>query len=235
MIPGVRDWVKILPIQIQSCYNLNKMERIDWRLCLIADTEFASGKDIIRSTEEAVEEGITLVQLRAKNLSSRDFFHLALELAKNLKRKKIPLIVNDRADIAFSCGAAGCHLGQEDLPLPYARKMLGKDKLIGISVHTEEEALLAEEAGADYLGVGPIYSTSTKKSLIPPLGLETLKALRERIRIPILAIGGINAQNAFDVMACGADGIAVISAIWGAENLRQATRELWAAVSGRKS
>lgn len=225
----------VLPIQIQSCYNLNKMERIDWKLCLIVDTEFTSGKDIIRLTEEAVEEGITLVQLRAKTLSSKDFLHLALNLSEHLRETKTPLIINDRVDIAFSCGAAGCHLGQKDLPLPYARKILGKDKLIGISAHTVEEALLAEEGGADYLGVGPIYATSTKKSLKPPLGLEGLKALRRRIRIPILAIGGIKAENAFDVMASGADGIAVISAIWGAENPPQAAKELLAAISGRKS
>ena len=211
------------------------MGSVDWTLCLIADTKFASGKDIIRLTDEAVEEGVTLVQLRAKNLSARDFLHLALRLSENLRRKKTPLIINDRVDIAFSCGAPGVHLGQDDLPLPYARKILGRDKLIGISVNTPEEALSAEEEGADYLGVGPVYFTPTKKNGKPSLGLEGLRAIREKVRIPILAIGGINHKNASTVTACGADGIAVISAIWGAKNIRQATKELLAAIREGKT
>lgn len=212
------------------------MGSIDWTLCLIADTEFASGRDIIRLTDAAVKEGVTLVQLRAKNLPARDFLHLALKLSEKLRRKKTPLIINDRVDIAFSCGAAGVHLGQDDLPLPYARKILGRHKLIGISVNTAEEAQSAEEEGADYLGVGPVYFTPTKKSGKPSLRLEGLRAIREKVRIPILAIGGINHKNASDVIACGADGIAVISAIWGAKNIRQATKELLAAVKkGKKN
>ena len=185
--------------------------------------------------DEAVGEGVTLVQLRAKDLSSREFLHLALKLSKNLRRKKTPLIINDRVDIAFSCGAAGVHLGQDDLPLPYARKILGKNKLIGISASTAEEALSAEEEGADYLGVGPVYFTPTKKSGKPSLGLDGLRAVREKVRIPILAIGGINHKNASNVMACEADGIAVISAIWGAKNIRQATKELLAAIREGKT
>jgi thiamine-phosphate pyrophosphorylase len=211
------------------------MEKIDWTLCLIADTEFASNRDIVRMTEEAVEEGVTLVQLRAKNLSDGDFFHLALNLSEKLEEKKTPLIINDRVDIAISSGASGVHLGQDDLPLPCARKILGRDKLIGISTNTAEEALLAEEGGADYLGVGPVYFTSTKKSAKTPLGLEGFRVIRKKVRIPVLAIGGINHRNASDVMACRADGIAVISAIWGAGNIHQAVKELLAAVKKNKS
>ncbi len=212
------------------------MKKIDWTLCLIADTEFASGRDIFSMTEEAVEEGVTLVQLRAKNLSDRDFLHLALKLSEKLEEKRTPLIINDRVDIAFSSGATGVHMGQDDLPLSYAREILGRDKLIGISANTKEEALLAEEGGADYLGVGPVYFTSTKKSANTPLGLEGFREIRKKVRIPILAIGGINHKNASDVMACGADGIAVISAIWGANNIHQAVKELLAAVKkGEKS
>ena len=112
------------------------MEKIDWILCLIADTEFASDKDIFSLTEAAIKEGVTLVQLRAKNLLDKDFFHLAFKLSKKLEEKRTPLIINDRMDIAFSCGAAGVHLGQDDLPLSCARKILGRDKLIGISAST---------------------------------------------------------------------------------------------------
>lgn len=206
------------------------MERIDWKLCLVADTEFASGRNILTLIEEAVEEGVSLVQLRAKNLKSKDFLSLALKVSEALKLKNTPLIINDRVDIALCSQAAGVHLGQEDLPLYFARKILGKEKLIGISVNTEEEALEAEAGGASYLGVGPVFPTFTKKEIRSLLGVEGLKAIREKVEIPLLAIGGINAKNAGDVMACGADGIAVISSILGEKDIRKATRELVEAI-----
>lgn len=209
------------------------MRPIDWKLCLIADTEFVSGRDIFQLTKEAAEAGVTLVQLRAKNLCSRDFLDLALKLSEYLRNKGLPFIINDRVEIALSCGATGVHLGQEDLPLPFAREILGKDKLIGISVHSLEEALTAEKGGADYLGVGPVYYTSTKRVVKSPLGLEGLKAIKERIRIPILAIGGINARNAAEVMACGADGVVVISSILGSEDIHKAAKELIAAITAK--
>lgn len=206
------------------------MKSIDWNLCLIADTEFASGRDIVSIVEDAVEEGVKLIQLRSKKLTSKDILELALKLSAFLRKKDVPLIINDRVDIAFSSDAAGVHLGQQDLPIRFARKILGKNKLIGISVNTVEEALEAEDFGADYLGVGPVFPTSTKEETRPLLGVKGFKAIRGKVKIPVLAIGGISAENAGEVMAAGADGIAVISAILGEKNIRKATGRLLEAI-----
>ncbi len=202
------------------------MREMDFILCLIADAETARGRKIPSIIEQAVRGGVNLVQLRAKNLETREFLALALEVSKVLEAKKTPFIINDRVDIAQACGASGVHLGQEDLSLPMARKMLGKKKRIGITVNTLREAQEAEAGGADYLGVGPVFSTLTKKELRPLLGLPGLKAIREKVKIPILAIGGINVSNARQVMECGVDGIAVVAAIMAAKNICRATKEL---------
>ena len=196
----------------------------------MADAESAGERNILALIQEAVRGGATMIQLRAKTLSLREFLRISLEASKLFKRENIPLIINDRIDIALACQATGVHLGQEDFPLSFARKILGKKKLIGISVNTEEEALEAEKKGADYLGVGPIFPTPSKKDLKQLLGLDGLRRIREKIKIPILAIGGINAKNAREVIKAGADGIAVISAIMGAEDIRRATRELREAI-----
>lgn len=209
-------------------------KQIDWTLCLIADTGFSAGRDILPIVEEAVRSGVTLIQLRSKDFPSRDFFDLGLNLSRLLKPLNIPLIINDRADIALACSASGVHLGQDDLPLSAARQLLDPDKIIGISVNTVSEAQAAEKGGADYLGVGPVYPTSTKKGLKTVLGIQGLKIIRDRVRLPILAIGGIDAENGGEVMASGADGAAVISAILGAEDIGRATRELLEALRGKK-
>jgi thiamine-phosphate pyrophosphorylase len=202
------------------------MRETDFILCLIADTEAARGRKILSIIEQAVRGGVNLVQLRTKNLETREFLDLALEVSKVLEAKKTPLIINDRVDIAQACGASGVHLGQEDLPLPTARKILGNEKRIGITVNTLREAQEAEAGGANYLGVGPVFSTLIKKKLKPVLGLSGLKAIRDKTKIPILAIGGITANNARQVMECGVDGIAVISAIMAEEDIRRAAKEL---------
>lgn len=207
------------------------MKRIDWKLCLVADVEAASGKNIISSIKEAIEGGVSLVQLRAKKLETHEFFELSLKARETTKKKSIPLIINDRVDIALSCNADGVHLGQDDLSVSSARKILGKKKLIGVSVNTQKEAEEAEHRGADYLGVGPIYFTQTKKDTRPPLGVEGLREIKKRVRIPILAIGGINAENAREIIKAGADGIAVVSAILATENIIKAARELAQAIS----
>jgi thiamine-phosphate pyrophosphorylase len=202
------------------------MKAIDWRLCLVADVEAAEKRDLVAIIQEAADAGATLIQLRGKKCETRKFLNLARKASGICDSKGIPLIINDRADIALACEADGLHLGQLDLPLPDARKVLGKDRVIGISVNTIEEALAAEAGGADYLGVGPVYYTASKEKLPAILGLEGLRECREKVRIPILAIGGISAQNAKAVIDAGADGIAVISAIMGAKNVREATKKL---------
>lgn len=207
------------------------MKEVDWRLCLVADAEAAGTRDLVEIVKEAADAGATLIQLRGKSIDTRDFLDLALQMSGFLKPRGIPLIINDRADVVLASGADGLHIGQQDLPLAYARKILGEERLIGISVNTIGEAQTAEKEGSDYVGVGPVYFTSSKEKLPDILGLEGLRSIRERVHIPILAIGGITAENAKAVITAGADGIAVISAIMGADNIPEATEKLLSALS----
>lgn len=203
----------------------SQRDRLDWRLCFIADSEAAAGKDILQLIAEAVAGGATIVQLRGKNWTGREFLDTALKAVRLLGSKKIPLIINDRVDIALACEADGVHLGQDDIPLSYAREILGKDRIIGISVSTPAEAKTAEKSGADYVGAGPVFSTFSKQDVGPVLGIEGLRAIREKTKLPILAIGGISQTNVSDVISAGADGVAVISAITLAANpKREATK-----------
>ncbi|MBN2409437.1 MAG: thiamine phosphate synthase [Candidatus Aminicenantes bacterium] len=202
------------------------MRRIDWRLCFIADSEAAGGREILPLIVDAVEGGATLVQLRGKKWTSRKFLELGVQAVRFLRAEKIPLIINDRLDIALACEADGVHLGQDDLPIHYARKLLGKNRMIGISTSTLEEAEEAEKAGADYVGAGPVFGTLSKRDIGPLLGLEGLRAIREKVKIPILAIGGLTAGNVGEVISAGADGVAVISAIAAAANPKKAAAEI---------
>ena len=167
-----------------------------------------------------------MIQLRGKKWTSRELLDVGMKAVRFLRQKNIPLIINDRVDIALACEVDGVHLGQDDMPLPYARKILGKDRIIGISVATPAEAEAAEKDGADYVGAGPVFGTLSKNDLGPLLGLEGLRAIRNKIKIPILAVGGISAANVADVIFAGADGVAVISAIAAAENPRRAAIEI---------
>ncbi len=189
------------------------MKKIDWKLYFIADFESSKGKDLVWIVEEAVKGGATVVQLRAKSISTREFLDISMKIHSFLKKKRVPLIINDRIDIALALDADGVHLGQKDMPLQIARKILGKEKIIGISVNNIEEAMEAENNGADYLGVGPVFPTTTKPDVRAPLGIEGLRKIREKIKIPIIAIGGINKSNVHEVYSTGVDGIAVVSAI----------------------
>ncbi len=210
---------------------LLNMKIINWKLCLVADADFTAGKDLPALTLEAIKAGASMIQLRAKNLNARDFLDLAFRIFNILDPYNIPFIINDKVDIAQACKADGVHLGQKDMPLSQARKILGNNKIIGISVNTVKEAIKAETEGANYLGASPLFYTDSKKDLDPELGLKGLQKMREQVKIPILAIGGINFSNASEVMAAGADGIAVISAILGADNISLSTQKLLKAVS----
>ncbi len=198
----------------------------DYSLCLVADAEYAPGRDLLGLIEEAVRGGASIVQLRAKNLTSRDLLDLGRRAADLLARLSVPLLVNDRVDVALACGAAGVHLGQEDMPVDQARRLLGPDRIIGVSVNTPEEALRAEREGADYVGANPAYVTATKEIALPVLGPEGIGRIKRAVRIPVVAIGGIGTANAAALAAAGADGIAVISAILGAPDARRAAEEL---------
>jgi thiamine-phosphate pyrophosphorylase len=202
------------------------LRRIDWRLCFIADSEAAAGKNLLRLIEQAAGGGATLVQLRGKAWTDRDFLALAARAGELLRPRRILLIINDRADIARAAAADGVHLGQTDLPVAAARKILGRGPLIGVSAGTVREAREAETAGADYLGVGPVFSTPSKDNAGAPLGLAGLRRIRREVRLPILAIGGIDAGNASAVVRAGADGVAVISAVTAAADPGQAATQI---------
>ncbi|MCX6571009.1 MAG: thiamine phosphate synthase [Candidatus Aminicenantes bacterium] len=207
---------------------------IDYSLTLVADADFfkkiavpsAADRDFLGIVDAAVQGGVTVVQLRAKTLPFREFLDLGLRAADRLAGTGVPLIINDRMDIALACGADGVHLGQEDMPLATARKILGGDRIIGISVHTAVEARAAEVGGADYVGAGPAFATATKETALPVLGPEGIRSIKRAVRIAVVAIGGINAGNAAALAHSGADGIAVVSAILGAPDARRAAEDL---------
>lgn len=199
---------------------------IDYRLYLVTDRNFIRNKSLKKAVEEAVEGGTTFVQVREKDISTREFYNIALEVKKVTDYYKIPLVINDRIDIAQAIDADGVHLGQKDMQLTVARKILGRDKLIGISAESLEEALEAEKGGADYVGIGTVFYTGTKNDINIPIGLEGLKEICSAVRIPKVAIGGINKQNLRDIMSCGTDGAAVVSAILAQENIKEAAEAL---------
>ncbi len=189
---------------------------VDWRLCFVADSEAAAETDILTLIRKAVRGGATLVQLRGKAWTDRQFLSVAGRALKLLRPAGIPLIINDRADIARAAGAAGVHLGQTDLPAAAAREILGRHAIIGVSAVTSRDAREAGAAGADYLGVGPVFLTRSKDDAGVPLGLGGMQRIRRATKLPVLAIGGIDAENAAAVVGAGADGVAVISAITAA-------------------
>jgi thiamine-phosphate pyrophosphorylase len=199
---------------------------VDYSLYLITDRSFLKGRSLKSVVEEAIIGGTTIVQVREKNISTREFYRVAMEIKEVTDHYKIPLIINDRIDIAQAINADGVHLGQDDMPLTIARKILGKDKIIGISAGTLDEALEAQKDGADYLGIGAIFYTGTKKDIDTPIGIEYLKHIYDNISIPAVAIGGINETNFKEVLSTGVDGISVISAILGKDDIKYAAKML---------
>lgn len=198
----------------------------DPRLYLVTDRRLMLGRPIGDVVLAAVRGGVTAVQYREKTMADEDFLPSARSLAAVLKPLRIPLIINDRVEIAVSCGAAGVHLGVHDIPVPEARRLMGPAAIIGLSVATIEQAETAEAMGVDYLGVSPVFPTPTKTDAGPAWGLDGLSRLRARTRLPLIAIGGINAVNAKSVLEAGADGLAVVSAICSASDAEAAARQL---------
>ena len=199
---------------------------IDFSLYLVTDRDLSCGRSTVEVVEAAVAGGVSCVQLREKHCSTREFITQAWALKRFLKSKKIPLIINDRLDVALAVEADGLHLGQQDMTISDARKISGTSLIIGISAESVDDALRAEKEGADYIGISPVFATPTKSDTAPPLGLEGVKTIRKMIAIPIVGIGGINRQNALSVITAGADGIAVVSAIVGAKDPKDAAFEL---------
>lgn len=202
------------------------MRRYDWRLYLVTDRGIASERSLEDVVLAAVRGGVTAVQLREKECSTREYIELGRRLKMLLAPFGVQLIVNDRVDVAMAVGAAGVHIGQSDMSYADARALLGPDAVIGLSVENMEHAAEAELLDVDYLGVSPVFATPTKTDTAPAWGLDGLRHLRAASRHVLVAIGGIDAANAADVLAAGADGIAVVSAICGAADPERAAREL---------
>lgn len=203
---------------------------IDWRLYVVTDAGLSRGRAHRAVIEAAIAGGATVVQYREKHASTRQMIVEAQELRELTRRAGVPLIVNDRVDVALAVDADGVHVGQDDMPVALARRLIG-NKLLGVSAHSLSEALQAVSDGADYLGVGPIFATTTKPDAASPIGLDGLRAIRQYVSIPVVAIGGISQANATEVMRAGADGIAVVSAVVAADDVTAAARQLRALVS----
>jgi thiamine-phosphate pyrophosphorylase len=194
------------------------------RICLVTDRGLARGRPLVDIAAAAARGGATMVQLREKDAATRAFVEEARALKSLLAPLGIPLVVNDRVDIALAVDADGVHVGQSDMPVEQARRLLGAGKIVGLSITSETEILHPDAAAADYLGVGPIYPQSTKNDAAPALGVEGLRRLRALTQTPVIAIGGLTPENSDDVLANGAEGLAIVSAIVGADDPEAATR-----------
>lgn len=201
----------------------------NYSIYLVTDDGCLQGRELLDCVREALEGGVTLVQYRAKTASSAEMYAKALQLKALCDSFNVPLIINDRLDIAMAVGAAGVHLGQDDLPCAAARKLLGEDYLIGVSAHNPAEAKAALQSGADYLGCGAVFGTATKAD-VKKLGTDGLAAICKAKGLPVVGIGGVTADNYREVRAAGADGAAIVSGILAQPDIR-ATVEAIAKVS----
>jgi thiamine-phosphate pyrophosphorylase len=202
------------------------MKGFDPRLYLVTDSGLAGHRPLEEVVAAAVRGGVTAVQLREKEASTREYISLARRLKVVLTEFGVPLIINDRVDVALAAGAAGVHLGRSDMAYDDARRLLGPERVIGISIERLEQAREAELWDIAYIAASPVFPTPTKKDTGPAWGLEGLRRLRSASKHRIVAIGGVNETNAAEVMAAGADGIAVVSAVMAAEDPEAAARKL---------
>ena len=202
----------------------NKQET-DYTLYLCTDRDLMSTETIEEAVEQAILGGCTVIQLREKECSSKDFYQTACSVKKITEKYQVPLIINDRVDIVLAVDADGVHVGQSDLPADIVRKLLGNDKIVGVSARTVEEAEQAQRDGADYIGVGAMYATHTKKDA-RPVTIEQLANIRKQVSIPIVAIGGINKDRVKDFEGIGINGVAVVSAVIAQKDIKAAALEL---------
>lgn len=197
----------------------------DYSIYLVTDEGCLQGRTLLDCVREALDGGVTLVQYRAKTASSAEMYAEALQLKALCDSFKVPLIINDRLDIAMAVGAAGVHLGQNDLPCAAARKILGEDYIIGVSAHNPAEAKAALQSGADYLGCGAVFGTATKAD-VKKLGTDGLAAICREKGLPVVGIGGVTADNYREVRAAGADGAAIVSGILAQPDIRATVRAI---------
>lgn len=202
-----------------------KFDRNTLTLYAVTDRHWLNGRTLYSVVKESLDGGVTLVQLREKDLDESCFMEEAKDLKKLCHEYNVPLIINDNVDIALAIDADGVHVGQKDMEVSDVRLKLGPDKIIGVSAQTVEQAKLAEEQGADYLGVGAVFPTSSKEDA-KDVSYETLKAICEAVSIPVVAIGGITQENVSKLAGSGICGIAVISAIYAQPDIKEASEEL---------
>lgn len=197
---------------------------MNYNIYLVTDSNCIGERSLLECVEEALKGGITLVQYRSKETDGGIMYKEALALRELCDKYQVPLIVNDRVDVALAVGAAGVHLGQDDLPCAVARKLVPENFIIGVSAHNVEEALAAQKDGANYLGCGAVFGSQTKNN-VSSLGLEKLKSIREAVDIPIVGIGGVTADNYAKVLETGANGAAIVSGILGVQDVKSETEK----------
>ncbi len=205
------------------------LDRKQLKLYLVTDSTGKSDEEFLKALEEAIEGGVTFVQIREKNKSTAEYINLVSKALEITRKHNVPLIVDDRVDVVLATGADGVHVGREDMPVETARKILGKDKIVGATTKTVEQALAAYKAGADYLGVGAIYPTTTKVKTILT-STETLNDICDAVPIPANAIGGLNKDNLGVLKGIPIAGICVVSAIMKSESPREAAQGLIKAI-----
>lgn len=194
-------------------------------LYAVSDRTWIGERKLSEQVEEALKGGATFIQLREKTLEFDEFLKEAMQIKEVTDRYQVPFVINDYVKVAVDCGADGVHIGQDDLGIEEARKLVGPDRILGVSVQTVEQAIAAEKSGADYLGAGSMFSTSTKMDA-EMVSFETLKEICEAVNIPVVAIGGINQSNILELSGTGVDGAAIVSAIFAASDIKEASREL---------
>ena len=199
--------------------------KIDYSLYLCTDRSIMSDASIEECVEKSLKGGVSVVQIREKDCSGKEFLQIAKSVKEITKRYNVPLIINDRVDVAIAVGADGVHVGQDDLPCTIVRSMVGEDMIIGVSASSLTEALKAQQDGADYIGVGAMFATDTKTDA-KVVTMEELDRIRREVSIPIVVIGGINKTTLPDFIGKGIDGIAVVSAIVSQNDVESAAREL---------
>ena len=210
-----------------------RVEAETMTLYAVTDRAWAKEVTLMEQVKQALKGGITFLQLREKKLSEGEFIKEAREMKKLAAQYQIPFVINDNIKVALEVDADGVHIGQDDMSVEEARKLLGEDKIIGVSAHTVKEALKAQKGGADYLGVGAVCATSTKKDA-NVVSKEEIKKIKEAVDIPIVAIGGIKKDNIDALTGTGIDGVAVVSAIFGAKDITKDTKELLKTVKKMK-
>ena len=202
-----------------------KKEDIDYSVYLVTDRRNKTDEEFLNIIEEAIKGGTTIVQLREKTASTKEFYDLALRVKEITSRYGVPLLINDRIDIALAIDSEGVHIGQDDMPADIAREIIGEDKILGVSASTVEEAKKAEIDSADYIGSGAVFPTATKDDA-DSVSKEELKKIIDSIDIPVVAIGGITVENAHTLKGSGIAGFSVVSAIMSAEDPKEASGKL---------